>query len=259
MNDWSIQKIEQFLKETETLTAAQKREIKGDERKGVQLAYERWTRRDAKRQERLKHFQSMQEFEQACFAQGFDRIAGVDEVGRGPLAGPVVAGAVIFKKSAFLPESGLVGLNDSKQLTKTERATFVELIKSHSLSYGIGVASAQEIDDINIYQATKLAMTRAISQLHPEPDHLFIDALDLPLAVPQTPIVKGDARSLTIAAASVLAKEFRDALMAELDDRYPGYAFSNHAGYATKAHLEAVEKLGPCPEHRLSFAPFKIS
>jgi ribonuclease HII len=259
MNDWSIQKIEKFLKETETLTPSQKRQVKGDPRKGVQLAFERWNRRVEKQQERLQHFYLLQEFEQACFAQGFERMAGVDEVGRGPLAGPVVAGAVIFKKSAFLPESGLVGLNDSKQLSKNERAHFVELIKSHSLSFGIGLATSQEIDEINIYQATKLAMTRALSQLQPEPDHLLIDALDLPLSVPQTPIVKGDARSLTIAAASVLAKEFRDALMAELDARYPGYAFASHAGYATKAHLEAVEKLGPCPEHRLSFAPFKIS
>ena len=259
MNDWSIQKIEQFLRETEMLTASQKLEIKQDARKGVQLAYERWTRRAEKRQERLQHFALMQEFEQACFAQGFERIAGVDEVGRGPLAGPVVAGAVILKKSAFLPESGLVGLNDSKQLTKKERALFVELIKSNAVSFGIGLATSQEIDEINIYQATKLAMTRALSQLQAEPDHVFIDALDLPLIVPQTPIVKGDARSLTIAAASVLAKEYRDALMVELDERFPGYAFSSHAGYATKAHLEAVEKLGPCPEHRLSFAPFKIS
>jgi ribonuclease HII len=259
MNDWSIQKIEQFLKVTETLTPSQKRHIKGDARKGVQLAYERWARRVEKQQERLHHFYQLQEFEQTSFAQGFERIAGVDEVGRGPLAGPVVAGAVILKKSAFLPESGLVGLNDSKQLTKKEREHFIELIKSHSHSFGIGLATSQEIDEINIYQATKLAMKRAISQLQPEPDHLFIDALDLPLSIPQTPIVKGDARSLTIAAASVLAKEFRDALMVELDDRYPGYNFSSHAGYATKAHLEAVEKLGPCPEHRLSFAPFKIS
>lgn len=257
MKDWSIQQIEQFLKDNEALSPSQKRTLKNDSRKGVQSAFERWTRRQEKQQVRLNHFMSLQEFEMACFEQGFSKIAGVDEVGRGPLAGPVVAGAVILKQEAFRPESGLVGLNDSKQLSKEERVKFVDLIKANALSYGIGMASSTEIDEINIYQATKLAMKRALDKLQPGPDHVFIDALDLPLEIPQTPIIKGDARSLTIAAASVLAKEYRDNLMAQFDVQYPGYDFSSHAGYATKAHLEAVEKLGPCPEHRLTFAPFK--
>ncbi len=257
MKDWSIQQIERFLKEKEALTVSEERLLKEDNRKGVQIAFARWERRQEKQANRLAHFFSIQEFENACLSQGFTRIAGVDEVGRGPLAGPVVAGAVILKETAFLPESALVGLNDSKQLTPSDRARFVQLIKENAVAYGIGLATSKEIDEINIYQATKLAMQRAIKQLNPQPDHLFIDALDLPIDLPQTPIIKGDARSLTIAAASVIAKEFRDDLMAQLDLKYPGYAFSSHAGYGTKAHLEAVEKLGPCPEHRLSFAPFK--
>ncbi|WEG11601.1 ribonuclease HII [Pullulanibacillus sp. KACC 23026] len=258
MKDWSIQKITLYLKEQETLSANEINLLKADKRKGVILALEKWERQKAKRDAEVSHFFELQEFEKHLHEAGFEAIAGVDEVGRGPLAGPVVAGAVILTREAFLPESGLVGLNDSKQLSHEKRAHFVSLIKSNALAYGIGIATAKEIDEVNIYQATKLAMTRAIERLNVKPDHLLIDALNLPIEVAQTPLIKGDARSLSIAAASILAKEFRDDLMAKLDDIYPGYHFADHAGYGTKAHLEAVGKFGPCPEHRLSFAPFKV-
>lgn len=197
-------------------------------------------------------FLEMCEFENQCYADGFKLIAGIDEVGRGPLAGPVVASAVI------LPQGfELLGLNDSKKLSKKKREAFFDIIKENAISYGIGIVSEAEIDEINIYEASKVAMKRAIEDLNITPDFLLIDAMKLDLDIPQENLIKGDMRSISIAAASVLAKETRDKMMEEYAVIYPGYGFEKHAGYGTKQHVEALRTLGVTPIHRKTFAPVK--
>jgi ribonuclease HII len=180
---------------------------------------------------------------------GYQRVAGVDEAGVGPLAGPVVAAAVI------LPTEGIpTGIDDSKRLTASTRERLAKEISHAAVAFGIGVVDVREIDALNIYQASLLAMRRAIEVLTPEPDHLLIDARRLAdLSVPQTSLVKGDQRSVSIAAASILAKTERDRIMVNLDRLHPGYGFADHMGYPTRFHREALGRLGPCPVHRLSF------
>jgi len=201
-------------------------------------------------------------FERILHAQGFTRLAGVDEAGRGPLAGPVVAAAVILPiewLETGLPEA-LQGLNDSKQLTETQRESFFAVLTSRpEVSYGIASVDAARIDVINILQATHEAMRQALAKLV-QPQHILMDGRPVPnLCAPQTAIVKGDARSYSIAAASVLAKVTRDHWMVEYDRAHPGYGFAIHKGYGTPRHLEAIRQLGPCPIHRRSFAPLKPS
>lgn len=197
-------------------------------------------------------FLEMCEFENKCYAEGFELIAGIDEVGRGPLAGPVVASAVILPKGFEL-----LGLNDSKKLSKKKREAYFEIIKENAISYGIGIVSEAEIDEINIYEASKVAMKRAIEGLNVTPDFLLIDAMKLDLNIPQENLIKGDMRSISIAAASVIAKETRDKMMEEYSVEYPGYGFEKHAGYGTKQHVEALRNLGVTPIHRKTFAPVK--
>ena len=202
--------------------------------------------------------EEMKAYERRFYEQGLYFVAGVDEVGRGPLAGPVVAAAVILK-----PEFDLLGVDDSKKLTEKKREALFEPIKAQSVAYGIGMRDHRVIDEINILEATKLAMRDAIEALQaqlrehrPEAalEHILIDALTLrDVPIPQTGIVKGDAKSVSIAAASILAKVTRDRLMAEYDRQYPGYAFASNKGYGTKAHYEGLAELGPCPIHRLTF------
>lgn len=187
-------------------------------------------------------------------------IAGVDEVGRGPLAGPVYASAVVIPSAdadLFL-EGSLAGLTDSKKLTEAKREYFHDLLFSMpQVRIGVGSASVEEIDELNILKATHLAMRRAVLALgDPQPDHILVDGLPVKgLPRPSTAIVKGDAQSLLIAAASVVAKVTRDRLMTELDARYPGYGFAAHKGYGTAAHLEAIRRLGVSPVHRKTFGP----
>lgn len=179
-------------------------------------------------------------------------IAGVDEVGRGPLAGPVVAAAVILDP-ARLPE----GIDDSKRVPKARRPDLAEDIRAQAL-VGLGEASVEEIDRLNILQASLLAMTRAVAALPVRPDHALVDGNRAPkLACPATTLVGGDGLSLSIAAASIVAKVVRDEILADLARLHPGYGFETHAGYPTKAHLAAVERLGPCAAHRTSFAPIR--
>lgn len=189
------------------------------------------------------------------------RIAGVDEAGRGPLAGPVVAAAVVLPKAWLMSgiPAHLSQLNDSKQLSASVREKlFRELTALPELQFAIATLDAAQIDALNILRATHRAMLTALNQLSPAPDHVLIDGLRVPnLPWPQTPIVQGDARSYTIAAASILAKVTRDRLMLEYDRCHPGYGFAQHKGYGTPAHLEALRKLGPCPIHRRTFAPIK--
>jgi len=192
-------------------------------------------------------------FEKELYKQNIKQIAGVDEVGRGPLAGPVVAAAVIFPKNA-----NLAGVNDSKKLTAKKRALYYHQILETATSVGIGEASVEEIDKLNILQATKLAMRRAISNLNIVPEYLLIDYLTLDIDIPQTGIVKGDAKSLSIAAASIVAKEVRDGMMKELSGLYPAYGFDKNVGYATKLHREALQEVGYIDGvHRKSFEPIK--
>jgi len=193
------------------------------------------------------------EFEKDLYKKDIRLIAGVDEVGRGPLAGPVVAAAVILPKMAKL-----AGVNDSKKLNAKKRALLYERILETAVTIGIGSASVAEIDDVNILQATKLAMRRAIDDLDVVPEYLLIDYLTLDVDVPQSGIVKGDARSLSIAAASIVAKEVRDKLMRELGSEYPSYGFEKNAGYGTKVHREALKEYGYIEGiHRKSFEPIK--
>ena len=197
------------------------------------------------------------EFESALWQQSLRLAAGLDEAGRGAWAGPVAAAAVILPDNAVIAEK-LFGVRDSKELTPIERERLAERIHKVALTFGTGLASAAEIDAMGILPATRLAMARALAGLSQIPDHLLIDALFLPdLAIPQTSLIKGDQRSLSIAAASILAKTARDALMREFDHDYPFYGFTRHKGYGTRAHREAIEKVGPCALHRMSFSPLK--
>ena len=188
-------------------------------------------------------------YEREAFAEGSAVVCGVDEAGRGPLAGPVCAAAVMLPRGLEIP-----GLNDSKKLTDKKRRELYDVITAQAVSYGIAFASEQEIDEINILQATFLAMERAMQQLSPQPELALIDgnrAKDFGL--PVRTIVKGDSLSASVAAASILAKVTRDRLMEEYDAQYPQYGFAVHKGYGTKRHYEALREFGPCPIHRQSF------
>ncbi|GCE19574.1 ribonuclease HII [Dictyobacter kobayashii] len=193
--------------------------------------------------------------EMALYEQGYSFIAGLDEAGRGCLAGPVVAGAVILPRSENTLEL-FAGVNDSKQLSPAARERFYEHIMQHALAVGVGIGSVAVIDERNILQATKHAMGLALKQLTPAPDALLLDAIYLPkVALPQRSIIKGDARSLSIAAASIIAKVTRDRLMVELHKEYPHYGFDQHKGYGTVAHVTALHTHGVTPHHRRSFSP----
>lgn len=193
-------------------------------------------------------------FERAAIRHGAKTVAGVDEAGRGPLAGPVVAAAVILPDRYKLP-----GLNDSKQLTALQREEFFQTLTTDpSVCFGVGIVDAEWIDRINILQATHRAMAEALQRLSIRPDHVLVDGLPVKtFTLPQTAIVKGDARSFSIAAASVIAKVTRDRLMLELHAQYPVYGFDQHKGYPTPEHLAALRAHGPCPVHRRTFGPVR--
>ena len=193
--------------------------------------------------------ESMWEIEDSFYTQGYKVICGVDEAGRGPLAGPVCAAAVILPEHLEIP-----GLTDSKKLTDKKRRALFPVIQEQAIAFGIGFASEQEIDEINILQATFLAMRRAMELLKVRPDLALIDGnRETDFGLPVHTVIKGDSLSLNIAAASVLAKVSRDDVMLRLAETYPAYGFDIHKGYGTRAHYEALEKIGPCPIHRKSF------
>ena len=223
-----------------------------DGRAGVQAAISKRKHELQKRVDEDLRLEKMLAYENELYAQGIDLIAGVDEVGRGPLAGPVVAAAVILPKACKIP-----GLNDSKKIPKSKHKEIYEDVLQNAIAIGIGVKDNQVIDQVNIYEATKLAMMEAIGQLEPQPQHLLIDAMKLDLPIPQTSIIKGDANSLSIAAASIIAKVTRDQMMEKFDREYPGYDFAQNAGYGTAKHLAGLDKLGVTPIHRRSFEPIK--
>jgi ribonuclease HII len=192
-------------------------------------------------------------YERRLWRQGFEVVAGVDEVGVGPMAGPVIAAAVIFA-----PETFIRGVHDSKQLTPEQREELSPLIRERALAVGVGIASVAEIDRINIYHAAQLACARAVEALGVRPAHVLIDGRrNLRLEIAHTAIVGGDRKSFCIAAASIIAKVERDRMMFEYDALYPGYGLAQHKGYCTADHLAAVERLGPSPIHRTSFAPVR--
>ena len=191
-------------------------------------------------------------YERELINQGITLIAGVDEVGRGPLVGPVVTAAVILPLNYKLD-----GLTDSKKLSEKKRDKFYDIIMHDAISVGIGIKDEKIIDEVNIYEATKLAMVEAINNLNVKPEHVLIDAMPLDINIPTTSIIKGDAKSLSIAAASVIAKVTRDRMMYELDKKYPMYGFGKHKGYPTKAHIGAINKYGIIPGYRLTYGPVK--
>lgn len=223
--------------------------LETDPRVGARALYDTCGHRMARNASDHDHGRALIEFDERFRAQGFKRLAGVDEAGRGPLAGPIVAGAVILAHP-------IPGLNDSKQLTPARREELFASLHKGDHTIGKAIVSREEIDHWGIQSANYAAMARAVTNLEPPPDFLVVDGFRIPgCPIPHERVIKGDQRSQAIAAASIVAKVVRDRIMIELDKRYPGYGFAQHKGYATPEHLEALERLGPCPEHRTSFAP----
>lgn len=227
--------------------------LKKDKRKGVQLLVQSYEKKKEKERDLEERFQKMCHFERIGYVNGCQYIAGTDEAGRGPIAGPIVAAAVI------LPSNWkLLGLNDSKQLNEKTKNKFYSIITQEAVSYGVSIIPSQRIDELNIYEASKLAMRDAINQLQPAPDHVLIDAVKLPdLPYSSESIIKGDEKSISIAAASILAKVTRDRIMQQLHHEYPVYDFKSNMGYGTKHHLQSIKAHGISPYHRRSFAPIK--
>ena len=248
----TIKEIKEQLANIQRLDDPLLAELEQDSRSGVIQAIAKRKRELQKQVDEDLRLEKMLAYEKELYAQGIDLIAGVDEVGRGPLAGPVVAAAVILPKACKIP-----GLNDSKKIPKSKHKEIYEDVLQNAIAIGIGVKDNQVIDQVNIYEATKLAMMEAIGQLEPQPQHLLIDAMKLDLPIPQTSIIKGDANSLSIAAASIVAKVTRDQMMEKFDREYPGYDFAQNAGYGTAKHLAGLDKLGVTPIHRRSFEPVK--
>lgn len=223
--------------------------LRADPREGARPLYEACLRKlNAAAAEELR-LARMRAFEEEAAQCGFLRVAGVDEAGRGPLAGPIVAAAVILAE--VVP-----GLNDSKQVLPEQREALYACLREGGHAIGVAVVPAEEIDRFGIQSANYAAMVRAAMEIAPSPDFLLVDGFRIPdCPLPHRRIIKGDCRSLSVAAASIIAKVTRDRIMAEWDAAYPGYGFARHKGYATEEHLEALARLGPCPIHRKSFAP----
>ena len=248
----TIKEIKERLETIDRLDHPLFEELILDGRAGVQVAISKRKRELQKQVDEDLRLEKMLAYEKELYTQGIQLIAGVDEVGRGPLAGPVVAAAVILPENCKIP-----GLNDSKKIPKSKHKEIYEAVLQNAIAIGIGIKDNQVIDQVNIYEATKLAMMEAIGQLEPQPQHLLIDAMKLDLPIPQTSIIKGDANSLSIAAASIVAKVTRDQMMEEFDKEYPGYDFAQNAGYGTAKHLAGLDKLGVTSIHRRSFEPVK--
>lgn len=227
--------------------------LKRDPRAGAKTILDAIIRRRFDNRSEGQRLRSLARFETALWSTGVEFVAGVDEAGMSPIAGPVAAAAVIFRPGSRIP-----GVDDSKKLDASTRERLAVAIRETAVAYCVGFADVGEIDGINIYWAGVLAMRRAVEGLAQSPQHLLVDARrirDVP--IPQQPIVRGDCKSLSIAAASILAKTARDALMRQMHDEYPGYGFAKHKGYPVREHLLALKRLGPTPIHRRSFAPVR--
>lgn len=229
-------------------------EIAGDPRVGAKSLLKTLQRKHQAWESEQKRLDRMCRWERDCVAGGFVRVAGVDEAGRGPLAGPIVAAAVILP-----PEPDLQGVDDSKKLTPAQRDRLYDEIREKALGVGIGIVSSRAIDQLGIQQANLRVMEQAIRELSPAPDMVLVDAVVLPssIGIPRKSIIRGDSASLSIAAASIIAKVTRDRVMVHADRKYPQYAFARHKGYGTAQHLEAIAVHGICQLHRRSFAPVK--
>ncbi|WP_242257637.1 ribonuclease HII [Streptococcus thoraltensis] len=251
----TIKEIKQMLASLDRLDDPQWQVFEEDSRRGVQQAvHQRKKAIQVKRDEEIR-LEAMLAYEKALYDQGFKMIAGIDEVGRGPLAGPVVAACVILPVN-----EKIVGLNDSKKIPKSKHENIYHEVMNKALAVGIGITDNEIIDQVNIYEATKLAMKASINDLTKNcitPDYLLIDAMTLDVDLPQQSIIKGDASSLSIAAASIVAKVTRDKIMTDYDKMFPGYDFAQNAGYGTKGHLESIDKYGITPIHRKTFEPIK--
>jgi len=246
----SLDELRQRLK-TGQLTGdrATLRQLRKDRRRGARKLYLRLKRKIESEETEKRRISRLMLYENELWESGITRIAGVDEVGVGPLAGPVVSAAVLFP-----PAPGRFPVNDSKLLSQDRREFLEGEILDAALAVGIGIAMADEIDRINVYQAALASMRRACKNLNLRPEHVLVDARIIPrLDYPQTPIIQGDRLCFSIAAASILAKTYRDRLMRDYDRKYPGYGFARHKGYPTRQHRDAIRRLGPCPIHRRSF------
>lgn len=250
MTRLSIAQVKELLKNE--VTAEILTTLVQDERKGIQKALASYRKRQEKVAQAKLAFAERLRLEQDLWAQGIEYVAGIDEVGRGPLAGPVVTAAVILPHDFDLYE-----VNDSKQLSVAKREELYGKILEQALAVNIGVASNRVIDQVNIYEATKIAMKEAVLGLRITPQHLLVDAMPIELALPQTKLIKGDAKSASISAASIVAKVTRDHLMTFYDRIYPGYGFSQNDGYGTKQHLAGLIEHGTTPIHRMTFEPIK--
>ncbi|MCE4048330.1 ribonuclease HII [Bacillus sp. Au-Bac7] len=226
--------------------------IKEDKRVGVQKLVTAWEKQKEKEWQLHARFVELCTYETELRKQGYTYIAGIDEVGRGPLAGPVVTAAVILPENFYLP-----GIDDSKKLSEAKREQFYEIIQKEAVSIGVGIIAPAEIDRINIYEATKKGMLAALQNLDQQPDFLLIDAMKLDVPYPSKSIIKGDSKSVSIAAASIIAKVTRDEMMRELDKEFPAYGFASNMGYGTKEHLLALDREGYTIHHRKSFSPIK--
>lgn len=244
----TIKEVKELLSSND-VTEAQLAELEKDPRVGVQKLIVSYRKKQAKLLAKKEAFLERFSYEKQFWQKG-ELVAGVDEVGRGPLAGPVVTAAVIIDHNFDLLE-----VNDSKKLSPEKRLQLYPKILSEAVSVGIGVKSAAVIDHINIYEADRQAMAQAVKALDVKPDALLVDAMNVPIDIPQIELIKGDAKSNSIAAASIVAKVFRDKLMDDYDKIYPQYGFPRNAGYGTKEHVEALKKYGPTPIHRKTFAP----
>lgn len=246
----SISEVKEKLATLQDVTDPYVAALRLDERAGIQKLLASFDKRFAKIEALKEKYQAMLRFETPLLAQGHRFIAGIDEVGRGPLAGPVVACAVILS-----PENPVYGLDDSKKLSAKKRGELFLEIRDKAVTIGVGVVNHDEIDRLNIYQASRQAMLMAVNDLAVPPSYLLLDAMLIDSPLPQEKIIKGDAQSVSIAAASIVAKEMRDDLMRECHQLYPHYGFDKNAGYGTKEHLAGLEKYGPCEIHRRSFRP----
>ena len=225
------------------------KQFEEDSRKGVQTALASFRKKYEKHQQELARLEEILTYERGLWEAGYDLVAGIDEVGRGPLAGPVVAAAVILPK-----ECKIEGVNDSKKLSAKKREELYDIILEKAVSYGIGVVSNERIDEINILQATYEAMREALSQLKPKAEYILADAVTIPMvSTPQRGIIKGDAKSMSIGAASIVAKVYRDRMMEAYEEVYPGYGFASNKGYGAAEHIEGIRKQGITPIHRKTF------
>lgn len=248
----TVKEVKERLKEIDDVADPFVEACIADGRKGVQTALKQWQKRQDAKQALLDRFERMSQYESKAKTDGYHLVAGIDEVGRGPLAGPVVSAAVILDE-----ERPIIGLDDSKKLSLKKRNELFDEIKEKAIAVGVGLVDSNGIDQHNILGATKIAMQKSVDYLEPSADFLLVDAVHLDNDLPSVVMNQGDSKSNSIAAASIIAKVTRDRMMIDYAEEYPGYGFKNNAGYGTKEHLDGLKNQGITPIHRHSFAPVR--